>query len=95
MKELLEHFDGFLENRMFSVEKHAQKSIKTFDESYNELRNKILTQCSEAHLCEFEDLLISNLAFQHSHYYRQGFFDGFKLLHHILTTSDKNLQTDN
>lgn len=94
MKELLDHFDGFLENRMYSVEKNAQKRMEKFDENYHHLRNLLLAQCSETQLSELEDLLISNLSFYQSHYYRQGFIDGFKLLHHLLTTSEENLQSE-
>lgn len=95
MKELLDHFDGFLENRMFSVEKQAQDRIKMFDENYRHLRDLLLTQCSETHLSELEDLLISNLSFNQSHHYRQGFFDGIKLLHYILTSSESSMTSEN
>lgn len=95
MKELLDHFDGFLENRMFCVEKQAQKRFNIFDENYQHLRSLLLTQCSETRLSELEDLLISNLSFYQSHYYRQGFYDGIKLFHHILTFSQDSISLEN
>lgn len=94
MKELLDHFDSFLENRMYSVEKQTQNSLTIFDENYQHLRSLLLTQCSETRLSELEDLLISNLSFYQSHYYRQGFYDGIKLFHHILASSQDSMSSE-